>query len=563
MPRRRPSSNYRTLRSITSKMRQLESSRESQYLIIYSFLYKYCSDKLKVHLLDFCRQRSISLDEAFRDEIIREAFKKDAIAKLGYFINDSKCFFDRVIDDNYQDRFFLFAVYEMFCEHIEFGEDSKYRQYFEFIFKEVDHAVNFNKFEFTNPKHLIVKEIIFSISKLDVFEEGFPFEKVFDRFCQSRQVNVDHDPDYINELISAIVNSNAKYLDDIYNPFLNDASLLVNLFKDSGFKSTNIYAKGQDQLTYCCGLIKLLMNGFDLNSINAEFSGPLEPFEDVSLKFDVIMSRFPTITQRHLRMLNVTQSYEILKKNQMKQVKSLLSDKLNIDEDSFDKNSELNNALENLIDKMDFDMDMDSQFVGEYESLKDSEYLFLINMINSLKDDGIMVVGMHQSFLVKNSLQTLRKFLTLEKNCVDAIISIPDELSRPERLQIIMVFRKKRLTDEIVFIDTSKDFKTKKAPYAMQGSYNTRNLVLADSTISDVLDVYNNQKIIDKFSNVVKISDLKSHDYNLSISRYVDTFEGEFINLEDLKNQKSEIDKNQKKLNKKIELMMKELDIRL
>jgi len=49
---------------------------------------------------------------------------------------------------------------------------------------------------------------------------------------------------------------------------------------------------------------------------------------------------------------------------------------------------------------------------------------------------------------------------------------------------------------------------------------------------------------------------------NLSISRYVDTFEGEFISLDDLKYQKREIDENLDKLNKKIDVMLSDLNIR-
>ena len=558
----RHSANRKALRTITSKMRQLDSSKESRYLILYSFLYKYCSDTFESHASAFCSERSISIDEAYGDELQRNALRSHALDKLGYFISSPDCFISRVMDDCYQDQFFIHAFYSRFRQNVEFGEDSKYREYFEYLFGEVDHAVNFSKFEFANPAHLIVKEIIFSVARLDIDESDFPFRKVFDRLCQSRFIDVDHDPDYIGSLISAIVSSSVVMPANVYNPFLNDASLLINLYSDCSFPWLNTYAKSQDELSYFSSIIKLLIYGFDLENVYSEFGSPFEPLEDLSLKFDVIMSRFPPITSKNVKMLNVSQGYELLKQNKVNQVKSLLSDKLNIKEDSFDNNSELNIALENLVEKMELDMDMESEFVGEYESLKQSEYLFLINMISSLNDDGIMVVGMHQSFLVKNSLETLRKFLTFEKNYIDAIISIPDELSRPSRLEIVVVFRKNRSTDEIVFIDMSKDFQTKKAEYMVPGLFR-RNLLLSDDTILKVLDVYSRHKSIERFSSVVRISEISKNDFNLSISRYVDTFEGKFVTLEDLKNQKEEIDAKREKLNKKIDSMMKELDIRL
>ena len=563
MPRIRPYGNYRLLRSMTSKMREIGSSREAQYLIVYSFLYKYCSDNLKDKVCDFCRERSVTIDEVYRDDFLRDFIKRKALNECGFFISDQNCFIDEIIDENYANRFFLHQFYIAFSENVEFDEDSRYGEYFKLIFDNVGQAVNFNKFEFEDPSHLLVKEIIYSISRLDIRESDFPFAKVFDKICQSRLIRADHDPDYINDLISSIVLSKAISLEDIYNPFLNDASLLLNLYCNPGFACRSAYAKSQDNLTYCCSLVKLTVNGFDLNAIHSEFGSPFEPLDDMSLKFDVIMSRLPPITSKNIRKMSVNQSYEVMKRNKAIQLKSLLADKMNIDEESFENNAELNNAVENLIEKMDFDLEIDRQFVGEYESLKDSEYLFLINMINSLKDDGIMVVSMHQSFLVKNSLETLRKFLTFEKNYVDAIISIPDGLSRQSRQEIIMVFRKNRNTDEIVFIDMSKEYKTKRSPYAVPGVFAAKNLVLADSTISEVLDVYTHHRIIEKFSNVVRISDAAANGFNLSISRYVDTFEGRFIDLKDLKNQKTEIDQNREMLNEKIEKMMEELGIRL
>ena len=559
--KRRYSENRKILRSITSKMRQLEPSMEAKYLIIYAFLYKCCSDRLRQYFSRLCAEMSVSMSDAFMDEYSRQILKEKALKQFGYFISSPGCFIDEVIYATYSEGHFIYSFFDAFSENVEFEDDSRYSQYFDYIFSQVEHAVNFNKFEFTDPNHLIVKEIIFAVSKLNVFEEEFPFEKVFDRICQSRLVRTEHDPDYITHLISALVASKAENPRDVYNPFLNDASLLVNL-RECGFTWQNTYSKSQDNMSYFTGLVKLIIYDFDMNRAYCEFGSPFESVEDLSRKFDVIVSRFPPITSKNLKRMSITQSQELLKQNKLNQVKSLLSDKLNIEEDSFENNSELSNALENLIDKMDLDLELDSQFVGEYESLKNSEYLFLINMISCLTDDGIMAVSMHQSFLVKNSLRTLRKFLTVAKNYVDAIISIPDELSRTSRLEIIMVFRKNRNTDDIVFIDLSKNFKTKKAPYIVPGLF-TKNLILDDSTISGVLDVYTSRKAVDKFSEVVGIDELKVNDYNLSISRYVDTFEGEFISLDSLANQKAEIDENLEKLNEKIDYMMKELDIRL
>ena len=561
MPRRKISLNYKMLRTIMSKMRQLDTSRESQYFILYSFLYKYCSDILRDHFQSVCDDKSVTLAQAYADDGLKDELRMDALKMFGFHIKNHNAFIDKVVDDNYQEQYFIYAFFEAFRENVEFNKDSNYGRYFEFIFTQIEMEVNFSKFEFAEPNHLIVKEIAYSISKMDVFEREFPFVRVFEKICQSKLIQVDHDPDYINHMISSIVSSNIHEPKNVYMPFLNDASLLINLYSDCGVAWSRTYAKSHDGISYCCSIIKLLMHYFDLDTVCSEFGSPFEPLEDPSVKFDVIMSRLPPITSKNIKRFNYSRSYEIAKQNKRNQLKDVLSDKFNIKEDSFVNDSELNSAIENLISRMDLVSDFDAQLVGGYEVLKDSEYLFLLDMINSLNDEGIMVLAMSQSFLVKNSLETLRKYLTFEKNCIDAIISIPDELSRMSGLEVIVVFRKNRKTDEILFVDISQDFKTKRVPYAVPGMF-IRNLTFDDATISNVLDIYNKRKVVEKFSNVVKISEIGNNEFNLSISRYVDTFEGEFVRLEDLASQKEEIDGNIKILNKKIDMMMDELGIR-
>ena len=545
---------------ILSKIRQIDATEDVQYIIVYSFLYKYCSDVLKNYLKSLIEDKSMTLDEAFKDEQFREIFKQESFRMFGFYIENPDCFIDEVINTKYSNRFFIYEFLNVFCRNVEFKYSSNYEKYFTFIFEAFNQAVNFKKFEFVGESHLIVKEIIFSIAKLDVFEEAFPFQKVFDRVCQSRLIRVEHDPDYITELISSIVSQNMKSPEDVYNPFLNDASLLINLSYHYNLPWRQTYAKSQDKMTYCCSIVKLLMNHFDLDGITSEYGSPFEPLEDTSASFDVVMSRIPPITARNIKRLNVSKSPEAIKKSKRKRVESMLSSEFNIDAESFKNDVELNDALENILSKIDIESEAELRFSEEFQSLKDSEYLFLIDMINSLKDDGLMVVSMSQSFLIKNSLALLRKYLTQEKNYIDAIISIPAELSRHSRSEIVMLFKKNKIADDIVFIDMSTDYETRRAPYAVAGSFKG-NLVLDGNTLVKVSDVYQKRQIIDKFSNVVKISEIRDNEFNLSISRYVDTFEGEFINLRDLAYDRQKIEEKNKILSQKIEKMMKELDI--
>jgi type I restriction enzyme M protein len=79
-----------------------------------------------------------------------------------------------------------------------------------------------------------------------------------------------------------------------------------------------------------------------------------------------------------------------------------------------------------------------------------------------------------------------------------------------------MIFNKAKTTEDILFIDASKEFtKVKKLN------------VLDPEHIDKIVNCYLEKTTIDKFSRMVTIEEIKDNDYNLNIPRYVDTFEEE------------------------------------
>ena len=100
MHRRTMPNNYRVLRNILSKTRQIEVSQDMSYVLIYAFLYKYASDLLKNHLSSVIEDEPITLDEAFKNEDYRRQFRADAFNMFGYYIPESELFFDELAMTN-------------------------------------------------------------------------------------------------------------------------------------------------------------------------------------------------------------------------------------------------------------------------------------------------------------------------------------------------------------------------------------------------------------------------------------------------------------------------------
>ena len=556
---RRNSNNYRILRDILSKSRKAHLPPEARYLIIYAFIYKYYSDFLKSHFLSVIQDEEYTLDEAYRSLNFNAEFRNDAFHMFGYFIEKPDAFFDEVVNTKFNENAFLRQFFNIFQENLIFEDNSNNKKYMDFIFDAVVNEFPFNLYELDLESTTIIKDLILSISKLDVFDPEFAFTDVFEVIGESDILNVNSNPEYIYQILSTILISQKQNLNTIYDPFMGNGLSFLYLSEAFGLWA-NKYGKESDKVTYCYTIARLLMSAYNFDKLYLENEDAFESIDIDGTSFDGILSVIP-IAIHNYHTSNKNQSLEIAKRHKREELEKMLSNNFNMDSSSFSQDNELNNVLEKLINKMDVDENSVSEFMGEYESLNDSEFLFLINLIDSLKNDGVMAISISQNFLFKDSLKTLRKYLTFEKNYIDAIINIPNEFGRYKRPEVVIVFKKNRKTDKILFIDMSRDFRTRRGRIVVRGSFKS-NLLLDKPTLDKMCDVLNNKLVVSKFSSLVSMDEILKNGFNLSVSKYVDTFEGEFIRLKDLVNEKIEIDEKRMLLTKEIDKMMDELNIK-
>ena len=500
------------------------------------------------------------MDEAYNSGLFTEEFKNDAYHMYGYYIERSDAYFDNVINNKFESDSFLKDFFTAFSENVTFPKGSGDEKYLKQIFNAVSEEFPFELYDSNNENTKSIKDIILSISKLNVFDTEFTFRDVFDSISDSRILKINSNPEYIYQILSAILASQKQNLEKVYDPFMRDGTSFLGLSDLIGLWQSNNYGKENDRVTYCYTIARLFMSYYSFNGLFVENEDAMDSIDINQASFDGILSVIP-IEIRNYHTSNKNQSLEIVKRHKRAQLEDVLSKNFDMDLSSFSQDAELNKALEKLINKMDVEKESQSQFSGEYEGLADSEFLFLINLINSLKNDGLMAISMSQNFLSKESLKTLRKYLTHEKNYIDAIINIPREFGRYKRPEVVIVFRKDKPNRDIQFIDMSTDFDTKRGRLLVPGSFK-RNLLLSDNTINRMVDAPSKRSDIHKYSKVVDFDELIKNDFNLSVSKYVDTFEGKFVSLRNLKQEKYEIDKKCKKLDYQIDAMMRELNIR-
>lgn len=153
------------------------------------------------------------------------------------------------------------------------------------------------------------------------------------------------------------------------------------------------------------------------------------------------------------------------------------------------------------------------------------DYAFVSHMVETAKPKtGRVAVIVPHGVLFRGSVEGRIREALLKENVIDAVIGLPAGLFQttgiPVAILIIDRSREKGGKNEnkkdVLFIEASKEFKPGKAQ-------NT----LAQENIDKVYSTYAKRKEIDKFSRLVKFSEIEENDFNLNITRYVDTFEEE------------------------------------
>lgn len=146
------------------------------------------------------------------------------------------------------------------------------------------------------------------------------------------------------------------------------------------------------------------------------------------------------------------------------------------------------------------------------------DYAFILHMIETLKPKtGRVGVVVPHGVLFRGSSEGRIRQKLIEENLLDAVIGLPEKLFYGTGIPAaILIFKKQKADNGILFIDASREFKAGK----------NQNL-LAEENIQKIIDAYRARAGVDKYAYFASLEEIRDNDYNLNIPRYVDTFEEE------------------------------------
>ena len=152
---------------------------------------------------------------------------------------------------------------------------------------------------------------------------------------------------------------------------------------------------------------------------------------------------------------------------------------------------------------------------------KNGDYAFLLHIISSIKSSGKGAVILPHGVLFRGNAETEIRKNIIERKLIKGIIGLPANLFYGTGIPacIIVIDKEDAETREGIFmIDANKGF-------IKDGNKNR----LRDQDVHKVVDTFNNQLEISKYSRFVSFSEIEKNEYNLNIPRYIDTQEEEDI----------------------------------
>lgn len=146
------------------------------------------------------------------------------------------------------------------------------------------------------------------------------------------------------------------------------------------------------------------------------------------------------------------------------------------------------------------------------------DYAFILHMIETMKPKtGRMGVVVPHGVLFRGSSEGKIRQKLIDENLLEAVIGLPEKLFFGTGIPAaILIFKKSKVDDNVLFIDASRDFKSGK-----------NQNQLTDVNIRDIVKAYRNGDNIDKYAHIASLKEIRDNDYNLNIPRYVDIFEEE------------------------------------
>jgi len=324
-------------------------------------------------------------------------------------------------------------------------------------------------------------------------------------------------PSMLSELLARLVQPQEN--DRIYDPTCGSGSLLIKVANQVPNKKVQIYGQERNGQTHSLAIMNMYLHGIDDAKLEwgDTLSNPLHLEDDKLMKFQRIVANPP---------FSLDKWYE-----------------------GFSDGSTNGKKF-----KMEASLDPHHRFDWGVPPKTKGDYAFVQHMLHSLAEDGTMATILPHGVLFRGSSEGKIRKEIIQMNLLDAVIGVPSNLFFGVSIPaVVLVFKKNRNRDDVLFIDASGD------EYFEKGKNQNK---LREEDIQRIVDTYDKYETIDKYSYVASRDEIIENDYNLNIPRYVDTFEEEEpVDMAKVKQNIKEIKSEIAEVEKQMEAYLEELGL--
>jgi type I restriction enzyme M protein len=513
--------------AIANILRGKISANQFQDYILGFIFYKYLSEKLEKKANEFLKPDGIifnEIDENSTDgKAILEALKEATVDALGYFLKPSEMFTNlakkgnaKVINEDDEEQIQSTFILEDLANVLNSIEKStmgsESQDDFDNLFYDID--LNSTKIgRTTKDRNDVIVKILTALDEIDFDLEntegdvlGDAYEYLIGQFAAGagQKAGEFYTPQEVSTILARIVTTGKTKLKSAYDPTSGSGSLLLRIAKQVKEVSM-FYGQEMNRTTYNLCRMNMILHNVSYHKFDIKNEDTLEKPQHLHLKFEAIVANPP-----------------------------------------FSAKWSANSLFSND--------DRFSQY-GRLAPGTKADFAFIQHMVHHLDDNGIMACIAPHGVLFRGAAEGhIRKYLIEDRNYIDAIIGLPSNLFYGTGIPTCILVLKKCKThpDNILFIDASNDFEKVK-----------NQNVLREQDIEKIITTYQNREVIERYSNIATLEEVKINDYNLNIPRYVNTFEEVIeINIDTIAEKLNSVDAKMKDVDNTIASFCTELNIK-
>lgn len=180
-----------------------------------------------------------------------------------------------------------------------------------------------------------------------------------------------------------------------------------------------------------------------------------------------------------------------------------------------------------------------------------ADLAFIMHSLSWLAPNGTAAIVCFPGIMYRGGAEKKIRQYLVDNNYIDCIIQLPSNLFFGTSISTcIMVLKKGKVDDKILFIDASKEFVKV-----------TNNNRLTQENIQHIMHTYVQRTEIVHYAHVASHKEVVNNNYNLAVSTYVEEEDTrEEIDIEDLENRIQDIVQQEDELRRDIESIIREIE---